>query len=61
VSKASAATQTVEFDLSDVQRRVGQEVGGGQLIDPCTSTDIRRWVMAMDNFRISPRPPNSAA
>lgn len=50
MSKASAASQTVEFDLTDVRARVGQEVGGGQLIEPCTSTDIRRWVMAMDNF-----------
>lgn len=47
-------TQTVEsvggvkMDLSDVERRVGQEVGGGELIEPCSSTDIRRWVMAMD-------------
>jgi acyl dehydratase len=39
---------TVELDLSDVKRRVGQEVGGGELIEPCSATDIRRWVMAMD-------------
>jgi len=38
----------IELDLSDVERRVGQEVGGGQLIEPCSTTDIRRWVMAMD-------------
>lgn len=36
------------FDLSDVDHRVGQLVGGGQLWDPCSSSDIRRWVMAMD-------------
>lgn len=36
------------LDLTDVERRVGQEVGGGELIEPCTATDIRRWVMAMD-------------
>ena len=40
------ATQKVELDLSDVQRRVGEEVGGGELIEPCSATDIRRWVMA---------------
>lgn len=40
--------RSVEMDLSDVERRVGQEVGGGELIEPCSSTDIRRWVMAMD-------------
>jgi acyl dehydratase len=43
-----ADTKTVEMDVSDVQRRVGQEVGGGQLVDPCASIDIRRWAMAMD-------------
>jgi acyl dehydratase len=40
--------QKAELDLSDVDRRVGQEVGGGELHDPCSATDIRRWVMAMD-------------
>jgi acyl dehydratase len=38
----------VQLDLSDVDWRLGQLVGGGQLIDPCSSSDIRRWVMAMD-------------
>src|SRR6476659_4682735 len=49
-AKAAPAktAQTVEMDLSDVKARVGQEVGGGQLEDPCSATDIRRWVMAMD-------------
>ncbi len=36
------------LDLSDVDHRVGKLVGGGQLWDPCTKIDIRRWVMAMD-------------
>jgi acyl dehydratase len=36
------------LDLADVDPRVGQLVGGGQLWDPCGSSDIRRWVMAMD-------------
>ena len=45
-----AETKTVEMDVRDVQRRVGQEVGGGQLVDPCASIDIRRWAMAMDDF-----------
>ncbi|MDE8653480.1 FAS1-like dehydratase domain-containing protein [Novosphingobium album (ex Liu et al. 2023)] len=36
------------MDLSDVEPRVGQLVGGGQLSEPCNRTDIRRWVMAMD-------------
>lgn len=36
------------LDLSDVDHRVGQLVGGGQLWEPCAASDIRRWVMAMD-------------
>src|SRR5579864_7276875 len=36
------------IDLSDVEHRLGQKVGGGQLWEPCNKTDIRRWVMAMD-------------
>ena len=31
-----------ELDLRDVEPRVGQLVGGGQLYDPCSATDIRR-------------------
>src|SRR5437016_4152099 len=38
----------VKLDLSDVDPRVGQLVGGKQLWDPCGSNDIRRWAMAMD-------------
>ena len=37
-----------QLDLSDVDPRVGQLVGGGQLYEPCAKSDIRRWVMAMD-------------
>jgi hypothetical protein len=37
-----------QLDLSDVDPRVGQPVGGGQLWSPCSATDIRRWVMALD-------------
>lgn len=48
MSQAAAEARAVELDLSDVQRRVGQEVGGGELIEPCSATDIRRWAMAMD-------------
>jgi acyl dehydratase len=36
------------LDLSDLDARVGEAVGGAQLDEPCTATDIRRWVMAMD-------------
>jgi acyl dehydratase len=48
MSQATTKTEKVELDLSDVQRRVGEEVGGGELIEPCSATDIRRWVMSMD-------------
>jgi hypothetical protein len=49
MSQAASKVGTVELDLSDVRRRVGQDVGGGKLIEPCSATDIRRWVMAMDS------------
>lgn len=48
MSQAAAASDKVTMDISDVEWRVGQEVGGGQIIEPCTAMDIRRWVMAMD-------------
>ena len=44
----SVKPQSVELDLSDVDHRVGKPIGGGQLWEPCSSSDIRRWVMAMD-------------
>ena len=37
----------IEFDTTDVDRHVGKPVGGGQLKEPVTVTDIRRWVQAM--------------
>lgn len=48
MAQTTTKVGAVEMDLSDVKRRVGEEVGGGELIEPCSSTDIRRWVMAMD-------------
>jgi acyl dehydratase len=36
------------LDTTDVDRYVGQPVGGGHLKEPITVTDIRRWVQAMD-------------
>jgi len=48
MGQAAAKVTTPELDLSDVKRRVGEEVGGGELLEPCSTTDIRRWVMAMD-------------
>jgi acyl dehydratase len=41
-------TKPATLDLSDVDHRVGKAVGGGQQWSPCSPTDIRRWVMAMD-------------
>ena len=48
MSSAPLSDTEVKLDLSDVDPRVGQQVGGGQRWDPCSSSDIRRWVMAMD-------------
>ena len=38
---------TIEFDTTDVDRHIGQPVGGGQLKEPVNVTDIRRWVQGM--------------
>ena len=35
------------LDTSDVDKHIGEYVGGGQLKEPVTLTDIRRWVQAM--------------
>jgi acyl dehydratase len=48
VNEKSSEAREARLDLSDVEHRVGLPVGGGQLWDPCSSSDIRRWVMAMD-------------
>ena len=38
-----------DFDTSDVDRWVGVPLGGGQMKEPVTVTDIRRWVQGMQN------------
>jgi acyl dehydratase/uncharacterized protein YnzC (UPF0291/DUF896 family) len=48
MSANKASESSVQLDLSDVDPRVGKPVGGGQLWDACSATDIRRWVHAMD-------------
>src|ERR1700733_2090261 len=48
MSNQAAQKSELQLDLSDVDHRVGKLVGGGQLWEPCTAMDIRRWVMAMD-------------
>ena len=47
-TNASDAATAVHLDLSDVDPRVGDWVGGGQQCDPLAAQDIRRWVMALD-------------
>jgi acyl dehydratase len=42
------ANESPAFDTSDVEKYKGQLIGGGQLWEPCATSDIRRWVMAMD-------------
>jgi hypothetical protein len=38
---------SVVLDTSEVDRQLGQRLGGGQLREPVSSTDIRRWVQGM--------------
>ena len=39
----------VPLDTTDIERWTGQPVGGLQLLEPVTATDVRRWVQAMQN------------
>jgi hypothetical protein len=39
----------LQIDTSDVDRWIGQPVGGGQLLEPVSRTDIRRWAQGMQN------------
>ena len=48
MSEGSLNESPLTLDVSDVEPRVDQLVGGGQLWEPCSATDIRRWVHAMD-------------
>ncbi len=45
---AQAKDDEVQFDLSDLDKWVGKPVVFAELWDPCSATDIRRWVQAMD-------------
>jgi len=38
------------LDTSDVDKYIGQAVGGGQLKDPFHVMDIKRWVQALDYY-----------
>ena len=48
MSNHTAEKGLTQLDLKDVDHRVGQRCGGGQLWEPCRPSDIRRWVMALD-------------
>ena len=48
MSNHTAEKSLTQLDLRDVDHRVGQRCGGGQLWEPCRPSDIRRWVMALD-------------
>ena len=40
--------ESVQLDMSDVDKWVGKPVIFAEMLDPCYATDIRRWVQAMD-------------
>lgn len=42
------APDSAQLDLSDLDRWVGKPVIFAEMLDPCSATDIRRWVQAMD-------------
>ena len=44
---AKVEAEPARLDTTDVDRHVGQPVGGGQLKEPVSTTDIRRWVQGM--------------
>ena len=44
----TAAESQPTLDLSDLDKWVGKRVVYNEFWDPCSSTDIRRWVQAMD-------------
>ena len=49
------------MDTTDVDRQLGTWLGGGQLKEPVSVTEIRRWVVdsgkAMTFYIPTPRPP----
>src|SRR5436853_183672 len=44
---AMAETTVHKMDPTEVYRYLGKRLGGGQLREPVTATDIRRWVQGM--------------
>jgi acyl dehydratase len=49
VNAAEVRKRWPHFDTSDVDRWIGVPTGGGQMKEPVTATDIRRWVQGMQN------------
>ncbi len=47
MTQTRESAEAIEFDTSDFDRYIGKPVGGGQLKEPVTVTDIRRWVQDM--------------
>ena len=43
----ASVDESVTIDTSDLDQYVGKSFGGGQLRDPVTVNDIRRWVQGM--------------
>lgn len=43
----ASAEEGGRLDTSDVDQRIGQWLGGGQLKDPVVANDVRRWVQGM--------------
>src|SRR5262245_3666882 len=46
---ATESQELQQLDASDVDRWIGQPVGGAQLLEPVSKTDVRRWVQGMQN------------
>ena len=42
------ADSNVTLDTSDVDKWIGKRIVFAEMWDPCSATDIRRWVQAMD-------------
>jgi acyl dehydratase len=49
MNAAEVRARFPDFDTSDVDRWIGVPTGGGQMKEPVTATDIRRWVQGMQN------------
>ena len=43
----ASTEERVVLDTTDVDRQLGRALGGGQLKEPATVTDVRRWVQGM--------------